>query len=269
MTVQLCRQRSQITTPSLSPPTALSLFLPLFGAPESSDQGALLHSQELSCYFTHHLWESTTAVNSQGCPRRVLPWELTTTGSQTLLTAKTGCNSGFQVAEPQIVGSSPPTSRTAPCIGALPSLGQAHKSCPREISCPDSLEHSGKSKNILEALQLSPHCVRFPHNSLSAARAGDQPVCAKAGLFHQSKPSLRKVATGARVLRSRQIRRDSPARKIYLHDTFCTRCRAWHTPIAAFLLFKGPALQTLNFTCVSRVPLKHNGATHANNIESV
>lgn len=35
------------------------------------------------------------------------------------------------------------------------------------------------------------------------------------------------------------------------------------------MLCKGPALQTPIFTCVSRVPLKHNGATHANNIMSV
>lgn len=83
--------------------------------------------------------------------------------------------------EPQTTGLPLPTSRASPCIGALPSLGQARKSCPREASCPSSLEHSGKSKNILETLQLSPRCIHSPHNSLAAAGTEDQPFYSKAG----------------------------------------------------------------------------------------
>ena len=79
------------------------------------------------------------------------------------------------------MGPSLPTSRASPHIGALPSLGQPHKSCPREASCPGSLEHSSKSKNILETLQLSPHCVHSPYSSLAAAGTGDQPFYLKAG----------------------------------------------------------------------------------------
>jgi len=103
-------------------------------------------------------------------------------------TAMTGCEAGFQVAEPQTAGPPLPTLRASPHTRALPSLGQAHKNHLGEASCPGSLEHFGKSKNILETLQLSPQCVHSPRNSLAAAGTEDQPFYPKAG--HQSDPSL-------------------------------------------------------------------------------
>lgn len=181
-----------------------------------------------------------------------------------ILTVMTGCKAGFQVVEHENVGPPLPTSRAFPHTASLPSLDQARKNSSREASCPGSLEHSGKSKEHLGNITA----LTTAH-TLLAAGTEDQPFCSKAGSSSiRTHRAYGKLLQELQFCRAELIRQDRPASKTHLHYTFYIRFRAWHTPVLVFILFKGLALQTLNFTCVSRVPLKHNGAAHANNVRA-